>query len=320
MTDMLCAPAMVAEVDPSDSPEAQLPGPARRLGPLRRRGHGEDAVRTNGARCEPRDVRRSPMARAEARTAVGVLGRGAPARRRRARDRGRAPGLRLGVDGGGLRVRRPHPPGLVGGGNHQGPAGHGPVPALGPDPHGHGHGGAHARPPVRRPLRPRARRVGPPGRRGLVRPALPQAAGPDPRVRLHRPQGPRPRGAGHQRRTPLPLPYPGGTGLGKALKPIVHPLRERHPDRPRGGGPEERGAGGRDRRRLVPDLLLPQPHGRVRLLPRGGIRPARCPALALRTSRSSPSARRWWTTTWSRPPTCTGPCSPSTSAAWGRGT
>ena len=24
MTDMLCAPAMVAEVDPSDSPEAQL--------------------------------------------------------------------------------------------------------------------------------------------------------------------------------------------------------------------------------------------------------------------------------------------------------
>ena len=46
VTDMLCAPAMVAEVDPSDSPEAQLQTRHRRLGPLRRRDHGEDAMTT----------------------------------------------------------------------------------------------------------------------------------------------------------------------------------------------------------------------------------------------------------------------------------
>ncbi len=53
-----------------------------------------------------------------------------------------------------------------------------------------------------------------------------------------------------------PLPHPGGLGLGKPLKSIVHPLRAEHPDHPRRRRPEERRAGGRDRRRMVPDLLL----------------------------------------------------------------
>ena len=42
------------------------------------------------------------------------------------------------------------------------------------------------------------------GRRGLVRPAVRQAAGPHPRGRRHHPPGARPRGAGDQRRPALP--------------------------------------------------------------------------------------------------------------------
>ena len=68
----------------------------------------------------------------------------------------------------------------------------------------------------------------------------------------------------------------GGTGLGKPLKSIVRPLRTDIPIY-LGARAEERGAGGRDRRRLAADVLLAE--GR-RLLPRGagrGLRPPRRP-------------------------------------------
>ncbi len=58
-----------------------------------------------------------------------------------------------------------------------------------------------------------------------------------------------------------PLPYPGGTGLGKPLKPITHPLRADLPDHPRRRRPEEHRARRRDRRRLAADLLRAQARG-----------------------------------------------------------
>src|SRR3954465_4402801 len=96
------------------------------------------------------------------------------------------------------------------------------------------------------------------------------------------------------------LPYPGGTGLGKAVRSITHPLREDLPipppapagpaDLPRRRGPEERRPRGRDRRRLALDLLLAP---RRRLLPRralGGLRPARRTAQLRRLHRRGDGA------------------------------
>ena len=88
-----------------------------------------------------------------------------------------------------------------------------------------------------------------------------------------------------------PLPYPGGTGLGKPLKPIVHPLRADIPIILGRRGTEERRPGGGDRRRLVPHLLLAPGHVLLRGVARRGLRPARAPAAARRTSRCWPSRR-----------------------------
>ena len=64
-----------------------------------------------------------------------------------------------------------------------------------------------------------------------------------------------------------PLPYPGGTGLGKPLKSIVHPLLVRYPDPARGGRAEKRsprrGGGGR----LVPAFFFALVDGGVQPLP-----------------------------------------------------
>ena len=196
------------------------------------------------------------------------------------------------------------------------PPRHRPVPALGAHAHGHGHGGADPRPPVRRTTRPGPRRVGPPGRRGLVRPALPQAAGPHARVRLDRPPGHRPGGAGHQRRAPLSPAVPGGHGTGQAAQAHRPPAAQRHPHRPRGRGPEERGAGGGDRRWLVPDLLLPRPHGRVLDGTRRRLRPARRPAPVRGLRGDRLLSRRGRRRRRAAPPISTGPCWRCTSGGW----
>ena len=144
----------------------------------------------------------------------------------------------------------------------------------------------------RRTLRARPRRVGAPGRRGLVRPAVPEAAGPHPRVRRRssarcsRARAPVTNDGPH-----YPLPYPGGHRAGQAAEADRPPAAQRHPDRARRRGPEERGAGGGDRRRLVPDLLLPRgtwASSPSRRSTRASPGPA--PAAARRTSRCSPSA------------------------------
>ena len=59
----------------------------------------------------------------------------------------------------------------------------------------------------------------------------------------------------------LPLP----DGPGKALRLTVHPARERHPDLPRRGRPEEPRAGRRDRRRLAGHLLRARARRRATL-------------------------------------------------------
>ncbi len=112
--------------------------------------------------------------------------------------------------------------------------------------------------PVRRPVRPRPRRVGPAGDRGLPRRALRQAARPHPRDHRHLPQGVGPRGAAHPRRADLPrcrCPRGRAPGLGKPLKIIAQPGAAADPDLRRGPRREERGAHRRDRRRLAAAVL-----------------------------------------------------------------
>ena len=129
-----------------------------------------------------------------------------------------------------------------------------------------------------------ARRVGPAGRRGLVRRRLPQAARAHARVRRDRAPGARAGSAGRVPRRALPAPaIPRGTGFGKPLKSITHPLRADLPIYLAAEGPEERRAGGRDRRRLAADVL--RAPGR-RLLPRRAGRRLR----AARTRATTPTA------------------------------
>ena len=121
----------------------------------------------------------------------------------------------------------------------------------------HGDGGADHGPSLGRPLRARPRGLGPPGGRGLVRPALPGPPRPHPRVRRHRPPGAGAREAGDQRRPALPAALSGWHRAGQAAQADRAPAAGRHPDHLGGRGPEERGPGRRDRRRVVPHLLLP---------------------------------------------------------------
>ena len=116
-----------------------------------------------------------------------------------------------------------------------------------------------------------------------------------------------------------PLPYPGGIGLGKPLKPIVHPLRADIPIILGAEGPKNVALAAEIADGWFPIFFSPHGHEVLQGLARRGLRPAHGPPERPRTSRSSPSPRRRRTTTSSRRPTPSGPCSPSTSAAWGPG-
>ena len=79
---------------------------------------------------------------------------------------------------------------------------------------------------------PRPRRVGTPGDRGLPRRAVRPPARPHPRDHRDLPRRVGPRGAADPRRRAsyhIPLPAGEGTGLGKPLKLINHPVRSRIP-------------------------------------------------------------------------------------------
>ena len=104
---------------------------------------------------------------------------------------------------------------------------------------------AHARPPVERPAHPRPRRVGPAGRRGLVRPAVRQAAGAHARVRRDRPaRAARARVRSSSTGEFYPHPYHGAgqRRAGQAAQVDHAPAARRHPDLPRRRRTEERRA------------------------------------------------------------------------------
>ena len=85
------------------------------------------------------------------------------------------------------------------------------------------------------------------------------------------------------RTTRCRTPVTNGLGLGKPLKPIVHPLRDRPADLARQRGAEERRPHRRDRRRLAADLL--RPASRTRCTTSGSTRAS--PDLAARRTRET---------------------------------
>ena len=95
----------------------------------------------------------------QARVQRRVLVGGSAGRRVGGDPGGRAARLRLGVVGRGVRLRRPHAARLVGRADRAHPPRHRHRAAVGAHAGGDGDGRDHARPPVRRPLHPRARRV-----------------------------------------------------------------------------------------------------------------------------------------------------------------
>ena len=222
-------------------------------------------------------------------TAAGILGRSATGQPRRTRRRGRGRRIRRRVHRRGVGIRRLHTAGLVGLVDAAGAAGHVGRPAVRAHPDGVRDGRADARSPVRRPAHPRARRVRPAGRGGLVRPVVSQAAGPHPRIHRHHPAGVGPRGAGDQRRPALSAAVDRGGhhGPGQAAQAHHPPAARRHPDHAGRRGAEERRAGRRDLRRLAADLLHAADGRHVQRVAGRGVRPARAHAAAARTSRSA---------------------------------
>ena len=103
-----------------------------------------------------------------------------------------------------------------------------------------------ARPPAA--ARPRPRRVGTAGGRGLVRDAVRKAARADARVHLDRARDLAARGpTGDLRGRALPPAAGGRHRPGQAAEELHPPTTLGHPDLPGGGGAEERGARRRDR-------------------------------------------------------------------------
>ena len=178
------------------------------------------------------------------------------------------------MDGGVVGIGRDLAAGVVGFGHEQAPAGHEPHSDVGAHPHRHGDGCSHDGPSVGRQVLPRARRERPPGGRRLVRPALHPTSGAHTRVHRHRSQGSGARGAPDQRWPGVPDPCARWPGAGKGAEHHDAPAACGSADLPRSRGPEERGAGSRDRRRLVPHLLRAEARRALRALAARGLRTA----------------------------------------------
>ena len=95
-----------------------------------------------------------------------------------------------------------------------------------------------------------------------------------------------------------PLPYPGGTGLGKPLKPIVHPLRNDIPIVLGAEGPKNVALAAEIADGWFPIFFSPDHMGEF-TTPSTRASPGPGPGAAPPTSRSSPSALWSSTTTWS---------------------
>ena len=145
------------------------------------------------------------------------------------------------------------------------------------------------RPALRRPDAARHRLERAAGGRGLARAAVRPAAAAHARVRRGRADGAARASASSStaRRSQLPLP----DGPGKALKLTIAPVQERIPIYIAAIGPEEHDAGGRDRRRLAADAVLPRARRRVPAAAGGGLR-ARRRRQGLRRLRHRPDRHR----------------------------
>ena len=163
-------------------------------------------------------------------------------------------------------------------------------------------------------LHPRPRHIRAPGRRGLARAAVRQAAGPHARVRRDRAQGAGARDA-HLRRRVLQAAASRRPGQGPQAD---HQARAgADPDLSRRDRAEEHGARGRDRRRLAADLFAPEHVDAFRpSLEEGAARAGRARSTI---SRSRPRSRWASTTTSSTRATSCARTSRSTSAAWAPG-
>ncbi len=137
------------------------------------------------------------------------------------------------------------------------------------------------------PRHPRPRRVRPPGRRGLVRTTLRQAAVPHPGLRRDHPEDPCPGGAGDaaQRALPAALHRRGFLGPGQAAPLDRPPAPLRPADLPRRRRAQERRPGRRTLQRLAAAVLLALPPRGLRRLPRR-------PRQRLRSRLRRPPARR----------------------------
>src|ERR687892_981707 len=180
-----------------------------------------------------------------------------PARAHRARAGGRAPGLRLGLGGGGVgnrlrerpRVaRRDHGADQARERDHADPRSHAGQ---------HGDDRGDSRSPLGRALSPRPRDERSAGRRGLARRAVGEAAREDARVRRHRPRG-APAGAPRAPRRSLRHPTRRRHRSRQAAQAHGAPAPLGDPDLSRRHAAEGGRPGVRDRGRLAPHLLSPE--------------------------------------------------------------
>ena len=141
-----------------------------------------------------------------------------------------------------------------------------------------GDGRGDDRQALRRPLPLRLRPLRPAGLRGLVRRALREALGADPRVHRSRARDHRPRGPG--RPPGRALPAAAARRRGQGAEAQLPSRAQRDPGLRRRDRPQIGRDGGRDLRRLDPDLLLGRRlRGDLGRAPGGGLREGRPPAL-----------------------------------------
>ena len=242
---------------------------------------------------------------AEAGPVAGLLGSRASPTTTRGRRGGRAARLRLGLDRRVMGFGRADPAGLAG--------------ALTPrslrlgtalmqlsarTPDRCRDGRADHGPALRRPLRHGPRGLRPAGRRGLVRRALRPSRWPAPASTS------RSCATCMAREEPVtnagphyPLPYPGGTGLGKPLKPITHPLRADLPIILGAEGPKNIALAAEIADGWLPIFYAPEHAGDVPRVARTRASPVRARRTASTTSRCWPAPRSSSPTTSRPPPT-----------------
>ena len=268
--------------------------PAKRCQGARHAASWLDFAR--GAGESRRGVRRRSSTGEGSEDAAGARGGihgGARTGGRPGRARCGAPGLPLGVDGGGVRLGRRRPARLAGRRDVSHPPRDRDPPDGRADAGDDRDDGDDARRAVGWARAPGPRRLRAPGRRGLARAAVREAAWPDAGIRRHRARDPRPPAAARARWRALPDPV---------SRTRRHRAGEAAPEhRARPGGPahlpggdrtEERGPRGGDRGRLATRLLLARPRPRLPRRAGPGLRPGGRRRGSASVS-TSPRWRRW---------------------------